>query len=71
MKVLSVKSDLIHMEEKIRELELAMKEASGEELSHMLTTYTNLNHSFELQNGYAYKSEVIGVLKGLVYTGRI
>lgn len=66
--VLSVKSDLIHMEEKIRELELAMKEASGEELSHMLTTYTNLNHSFELQNGYAYKSEVIGVLKGLGFT---
>ncbi len=63
--VLSVKSDLIQMEEKIRELELAMKEASGEELSRMLTTYTNLNHSFELQNGYAYKSEVIGVLKGL------
>lgn len=66
--VLSVKSDLIHMEEKIRELELAMKEVSGEELSHMLTTYTNLNHSFELQNGYAYKSEVIGVLKGLGFT---
>ena len=66
--VLSVKSDLIHMEEKIRELELAMKEASGEELSHMLTTYTNLNHSFELQNGYAYKSEVFGVLKGLGFT---
>ncbi len=63
--VLSVKSDLIRMEEKIRELELAMKEVSGEELSRMLTTYTNLNHSFELQNGYAYKSEVIGVLKGL------
>lgn len=63
--VLSVKADLIRMEEKIRELEIAMKEASGEELSRMLTTYTNLNHSFELQNGYAYKSEVIGVLKGL------
>lgn len=66
--VLSVKADLIRMEERIRELELAMKEASGEELSRMLTTYTNLNHSFELQNGYAYKSEVIGVLKGLGFT---
>lgn len=63
--VLLVKADLIHMEEKIRELELAMKEASGEELSRMLTSYTNLNHEFERRNGYAYRSEVTGVLKGL------
>lgn len=66
--VLSVKADLIRMEEKIRELELSMKEASGEELARMLATYTNLNHDFELKNGYAYRSEVVGVLKGLGFT---
>ncbi len=27
--------------------------------------YTSLNHSFEQENGYACKSEVVGVLKGL------
>ncbi len=63
--VLSVKADLIRMEEKIRELELAMKGAEEEELSRMLASYTNLNHAFEQQNGYAYRSEVTGVLKGL------
>lgn len=63
--VLSVKADLIRMEEKIRALEVAMKEAAEDELSRMLTSYTNLNHEFERQNGYAYRSEVTGVLKGL------
>lgn len=66
--VLSVKAELIRMEEKIRELELAMKDATGAELERMLSTYTNLNHDFELQNGYAYRSEVTGVLKGLGFT---
>ncbi len=66
--VLSVKAELIRMEEKIRELELSMKGAEGEELSRMLSTYTNLNHEFERQNGYAYRSEVTGVLKGLGFT---
>lgn len=63
--VLSVKADLIRMEEKIRGLEIAMKEATEDELSHMLASYTNLTHAFEQQNGYAYRSEVTGVLKGL------
>ena len=27
--------------------------------------YSDLNHEFELNNGYAYKSEITGVLKGL------
>ena len=30
-----------------------------------MNTYTRLTHEFELQNGYAYKSELVGVLKGL------
>lgn len=63
--VLSVKADLIQMEERIRSLEQDMKHAQGDELERMLSTYTRLNHEFELRNGYAYRSEVIGVLKGL------
>ena len=31
----------------------------------MLSVYSRLNHEFELQNGYAYQSEITGVLKGL------
>ena len=66
--VLEVKRPLIEMEDRIRKLELDMKHASGEELENMLSTYSRLNHEFELQNGYAYQSEVTGVLKGLGFT---
>lgn len=66
--VLSIKSDIIRMEEQIRSLELEMKLVTGEELDRLLNTYTRLTHEFELKNGYAYKSEVIGVLKGLGFT---
>ena len=30
-----------------------------------MDTYSRLTHNFELENGYAYKSELTGVLKGL------
>ena len=60
-----VKRPLIDMEQQIRSLELQMKNASGQELEQMLTTYDRLNHAFELANGYAWQSEVMGVLKGL------
>ncbi len=33
-----------------------------------MNTYTRLSHQFELENGYAYKSEILGVLKGLGFT---
>ncbi|MBE5962561.1 MAG: ABC-F family ATP-binding cassette domain-containing protein [Lachnospiraceae bacterium] len=66
--VLSIKEDVIRMEENIRTLENEMKNVTGEELERMLSTYTRLTHEFELKNGYAYKSEVMGVLKGLGFT---
>ena len=45
-----------------------MKQASGDELETLLHTYARLRQSFEDQNGYAYRSEVTGVLKGLGFT---
>ncbi len=63
--LLEVKRDIIDLERRIRTLEQQMKELCGSALSQALETYTRLNHEFELKNGYAYKSEVIGVLKGL------
>lgn len=63
--LLSVKADIIAMEQKIREMELSMKQVTGSELDVLMDSYTRLTHSFELLNGYAYKSEVTGVLKGL------
>ncbi len=63
--ILTVKQDVIDIETRVRQLEESMKGASGTELEQMLSAYTRLNHEFELKNGYAYKSEVIGILKGL------
>lgn len=61
----SVKQELTQLDERIRSLELMMKHVKGKELEQMLNTYTRLTHEFEIQNGYAYKSEVVGILKGL------
>ena len=66
--VLEIKRPIIQMEERIRQLETQMKDAEGDALESMLSEYSRLNHQFELANGYAYKSEVTGVLKGLGFT---
>lgn len=66
--MLTVKKDVIELDARIRELEISMKHVQGEELEQMLKTYTRLTHEFEMQNGYAYKSEVIGILKGLGFS---
>ena len=66
--VLEIKRPIIQMEERIRQLELEMKDAEGQALERLLSEYSRLNHQFELANGYAYKSEVMGVLKGLGFT---
>ncbi|BCK00340.1 ABC-F family ATP-binding cassette domain-containing protein [Anaerocolumna chitinilytica] len=63
--ILTVKKDIIEKENSIRQLETSMKNASGSELEQMLSSYTRLTHEFELNNGYSYKSEVVGILKGL------
>lgn len=63
--LLTVKQDVLDLETDMRALEARMKELSGEELESTLTQYTRLSHEFEQKNGYACKSEVIGVLKGL------
>lgn len=63
--LLSTKQHIIDMENRLRTLEQEMKDVSGEALETLMNTYTRLNHQFELENGYAYKSEINGVLKGL------
>ncbi len=63
--ILTVKQDVIELDQTIRQLEHDMKSATGTELERMLNTYTRLTHEFETKNGYSYKSEVVGILKGL------
>ena len=63
--LLSVKKHLLELEEQIRTVELLMNRAQGAELESLMEKYADLTHSFESENGYAYKSELTGVLKGL------
>lgn len=63
-----VKQDLINMEQKLMEYEKLMSSVTGDELQKLMETYTNLEHRFQLLNGYSYKSEIEGVIKGLGFT---
>ena len=66
--LLSVKADLLRLEEKIRECENNMKHADGDALEDLMKQYTSLTHAFETGGGYLYRSELVGVLKGLDFT---
>ena len=64
----STKQHIIDMENRIRTLEQEMKNSQGEQLEKLMQTYSRLTHQFELENGYAYKSQIAGVLKGLGFS---
>ena len=72
--VVSVFPDLIGSEEELRSLEhqiasLSDKGASsGDQLKKTMDTYGKKYEEFEKNNGYSYKSEVRGTLKGLGFS---
>ena len=66
--LLEVKKDIFDLECHIRTLELQMKSEDGAELEQTLELYNRLNTEFEQKNGYACKSELVGVLKGLGFS---
>lgn len=63
--VLEEKRNIISMEDRIRKMEMEMNHYQGDELEAHLNDYHKLLHEFEALDGYSYKSEVSGVLKGL------
>lgn len=66
--LLSVKQELIDLEHKMRECEANMKHADDAQLEQLMKQYSALTHAFETGGGYSYKSELVGVLKGLGFT---
>ena len=66
--LLHVKQNILDMEQQMHAVELQMKSAAGDRLSELMDTYASLTHAYEAANGYAYKSELVGVLKGLGFT---
>ena len=61
----SARTEIIEMERQIRTMELEMKHLEGEQLESRLHSYHLLTQRFEQENGYAFQSELVGVLKGL------
>ena len=59
---------VIELQDKIRKLEQDMTTLTGDELKAALSTYNRYTHEFEYKNGYAYESEITGVLKGLGFS---
>ena len=66
--ILSTRQDLLDMEDMLRSMESEMKSVSGDALENLLESYNRLSHKYELENGFAYKSNVVGVLKGLGFS---
>ena len=66
--VRKVKQYLLEWEERIRSMEEEMRGLTGSSLESLMESYTRLTHAYEQENGYAYESELTGVLKGLGFT---
>lgn len=66
--LMTVKKELIALEERIRSMELRMKSLTGAELTKLMDSYSNLTHQFEQNGGYSWRSELTGVLKGLGFS---
>lgn len=66
--LLSVKQDVITLQEQMRQLELDMKHLEGNALESALDRYTRMTHTFEQQEGYAFESQITGILKGLGFS---
>lgn len=63
--MLKIKQHILDMETQMRQMEFDMKTLSGEALDTLMKRYSDLSHQYECENGYAYHSECVGVLKGL------
>lgn len=63
--MLLVFQDLIEMEANLRLLEKEMSTHGNDTLTNLMNQYSTLQHQFEEKNGYSFKSQIRGVLKGL------
>ncbi len=63
--LLTVRQDIVDMEAKIALDEKLMTQLSGEELNQIVVEYNDLLEKFNKENGFAYRGEITGVLRGL------
>ncbi|MDO4407333.1 MAG: ABC-F type ribosomal protection protein [Eubacteriales bacterium] len=62
---LEAKREIIEMEDQLSRYEREMESVKGNALNELIESYTSLLHRFEMMDGYAYKGEIVGVLRGL------
>ena len=61
----SAKADIFRMESSMRSMEEQMHHLSGPDLNNLMQAYTDLTHRFEQADGYAARSAIEGVFRGL------
>ncbi|MBQ9438023.1 MAG: ABC-F family ATP-binding cassette domain-containing protein, partial [Lachnospiraceae bacterium] len=69
--VSQAKRDLLLMEEELQKLEARLHDPSAEDkedLDTLINKYSSLRDEFERQDGYALKSRIAGIIKGLGYS---
>ncbi len=66
--MLTVIKPILDMESEIKELEHQMKHLKDDELQKVFDKYSILTHKYELLDGYAQKSKITGILKGLGFS---
>jgi len=64
--MLLCRSELVKMEEDLRSLEARM--ADADDVSAICDKYEKLRTEFDLKGGYTFRSEIVGVLKGLGFS---
>ena len=64
-----VKKDIVALEREIRTMEETMQTTSGEELNPLLERYHRMQTEFEAKDGYACKSQIMGIINGLGFVG--
>jgi len=66
--VLSIRKEVADLELEMRALEKQIEACGGHDAEALLKRLSNLQEKFDSENGYAIRSEVTGVLKGLGFT---
>ncbi len=63
--VLSAREDLLSIEKRLSEMELKMSSLASNEMDSFMESYHKLQHQFDIAGGYTFRSEAVGILKGL------
>lgn len=64
----TAKPEILELEKRMNTLSEQMNNSQGDALENLIKQYDNARHRFEQLNGYAYESEITGIIKGLGFT---